>query len=122
EGQGKVPAEVEADGQPQVAAAEERIAEQDAKTRGVGDAEPGGVGVGGVQQGEEDAHGQDGGVGSTAGQQKLKTIAAEEQLLAGGAGASTRRAEPAPPIRPNRRLSAEARLSHRPASPMGRSS
>ena len=72
------------DGQPKIPAAQIGVAEQNAEAGGIGDAEPGGVRVVGMQQSEDDAHGHDGGIGPDAGHQHLKTVAAEEQLLAGG--------------------------------------
>ena len=50
QGECEVPPEMQADRQPQIAAAQVRVAEQDAETRRVGRAEPGGAGVAAVQQ------------------------------------------------------------------------
>ena len=46
---------MEADREPEVAAAEVGVAEKDAETGGVGAAQPVGVGVGSVQESEDDA-------------------------------------------------------------------
>ena len=82
---------MQSDGQPQVAAAQEGVAEQNAEAGGVEDAEPGGVGIAAVQRGEQGAHGEDGGVRSPDAQQHLKTEAAEQDLFSRRAGQQARR-------------------------------
>ena len=84
---------MQADGQPQVAAAQVRVSEDDSETGRIGDAEPRGVGIHAVQQPKDRAHREDGGPRSQAGQQELKSITAEEYLFAGGSQAKEDRGE-----------------------------
>src|SRR5579862_5118175 len=81
QGQGEVPAEVQADGEPQRSTAPAGIAEQDAPGERVEDAEYGRVPVAHVRDAEDGGDGQDGGEGSHGREQKLEGVAVKQHLL-----------------------------------------
>src|SRR5206468_2327516 len=82
EGQCKVPAEVEAEGQPQVAAEQVGVPEEDTETRGNTRTEQAGIGVLVMQQTEDDADREDGRPRTEGVDQDLQAVAAEQHLFA----------------------------------------
>ncbi len=92
-GQCDVPAEMQADWQPQIAASQVCVPEEDAEPGGVHNPEGACVGVGAVHYAEEGAGQHDGGPGAQARNQRLEAIAAEEDLFADRARGETQERE-----------------------------
>src|SRR5271154_1325068 len=76
---------MEADGQPEVMAAQKGSAEEDSKGHGVSDTQLRCIRVAGVKQAEENACGEDGRKSSEAFEQYLKSKTMEEKFFADGA-------------------------------------
>src|SRR4030095_16607889 len=85
-GKCEIPAEVESNGQPQIAAAQKSPSEQDAEPGGINDAQPDGVGIHQMQSSEYGGHREYRRIRSPGSEQGLKTLATEEEFLARGAG------------------------------------
>src|SRR5207249_8665313 len=76
---------MQSDGQPQIAAAQESIPEQHAESGCVDDAKPCGIGIHAMQRAEDGGDGEYGRVGTPGAEEHLKTVSAEQNLLAGSA-------------------------------------
>src|SRR5262249_19459344 len=92
-GKSEMPLEAESEGEAQLAATQNRISEQHAEPGGVDDAEPRGIGVHAMQRAEYGGDSEYGRVRAPGSQEHLKSIAAKQNLLAGGARQQDNRGE-----------------------------
>src|ERR1700682_3022900 len=75
---------MESDGKPKVAAAQERVAQQDSPEKSVEGGQRAESGIVRVQESKQDADGENGGKRPHAGHEDLEAIAAKEHFFADG--------------------------------------